>query len=228
MTSPVRVPRPTPRSNPDVELAPSPRRLTHLEVVRVPSRRQRTGAVVALAIAVVFASLLAAALLHSQVVSGQAHLDDIDRQIELERDGLARDRLALADSRSPVRIAEAAALRGMVKAPRQHWLSPVAGTTAVVTGEPPVTVASPGPAPVPGSEPAPGLVADTAPATTPAPATDTAPATAPASGGTTVATADPATSDDATAASGGATLTPGSTPTSEVTATPGAGSLAGQ
>lgn len=143
MTSPVRVPRPTPRRPLEVELTRPTRRLTHLEVVRVPTRRQRTGAVVALAIAVVFASLLAAALLHSQVVSSQARLDDIDRQIETERDALARDRLALADSRSPVRIAEAAAGRGMVEAPRQHWLSSDAGTTVVVTGE------EPDPAPAP-------------------------------------------------------------------------------
>lgn len=118
-----------------------------------------------LATLVVFASLLGAGLVHSQVVSAQAHLDQIDRQIGVERDQLAHERLALADRQSPKRIAEAAATRGMVLAPRQHWVSND-GKTAVVTGQ-----VVPAPAATAGTTP--GTTTDTTPSdTTP---TDTAP-----------------------------------------------------
>ncbi|MGI8754697.1 MAG: hypothetical protein ACR2MB_02330 [Acidimicrobiales bacterium] len=175
MTSPVRVPQSTPRPTRDLRSAPQRRPVRHLEVVPAPVRRRRSGAVVVLAALVVFASLLAAALVHSQVVSAQANLDRIDRQIGVERDQLAQERLALADRQSPKRIAEAAVARGMVLAPRQHWVSND-GRTAVVTGQ-----VAPGPGP--------GATAGTTPDTTADPTTTTAPvpgspeATPPAPGG---------------------------------------------
>ena len=88
-----------------------------------------------LALVVVFGSLMAAATFHALLVSGQSHLDQLEADLDAEREALARDRLALADLQSPARIAEEAAALGMVPAERQTWLSPGSGSDPVVTGE---------------------------------------------------------------------------------------------
>lgn len=134
MTSPVRASRlssAAPAVSPRRPAAPgridAPRRDArdrHLAVVAPASPRRRSGATVALAATIVFASMIAAGLMHSQVVSGQIHLDGVERQIEVERTGLAQDRLTLAGEQSPARIAEAATERGMVPSEGQRWLSP--------------------------------------------------------------------------------------------------------
>ena len=163
MTSPVRALPATPRPVREVARAPERRSVRHLEVVRSPARHRRTGALVALVVVVVFASLLAAALVHSQVVSGQAHLDKVERKIDLERDQLALDRQALADHQSPARIAEAASALGMVRATSRTVLSND-GTSSVVVGTP---------EPATGTSATDPVATDTPATKTPASATDT-------------------------------------------------------
>jgi cell division protein FtsL len=139
MTSPVRAPRPTPRRAP--QPAPAPRR-PHLRVVPPPARpkvgqavrRRRTGAVLGVAMVVVFGSLLASAMFHGMLVSGQSDLDRIDAQIQEERTALAQEKLELANLQSPARIAEEAARLGMVPSEQQHWVTPGSTDDPIVTG----------------------------------------------------------------------------------------------
>ncbi|WP_426572585.1 hypothetical protein [Aquihabitans sp. McL0605] len=135
MTSPVRAPRPTPRraAPPD----PAARR-AHLRVVaptgRQALRRRRTGAVFIVAAGLIFGSLMASAIFHGLLVSGQSNLDHMDTELQDQRSQLARERLELADLQSPARIAAEAEKMGMVPADRQHWLSPGTDAEPIVTG----------------------------------------------------------------------------------------------
>ena len=143
MTSPVRAPRPTPRRIAQPE--PAPRR-PHLRVVPPPSRpslrsatrpsvrRRRTGAVLAVAMVMVFGSLMASAMFHGLLVSGQSDLDRMDTQIQEERSALAQEKLELANLQSPARIAEEARKLGMLPADQQHWVTPGSTDDPVVTG----------------------------------------------------------------------------------------------
>jgi len=139
MTSPVRAPRPTPRRAP--QPAPVPSR-PHLRVVPPPAktslrpslRRRRTGAVLCVAMVIVFGSLMASAMFHGLLVSGQSDLDRLDQQIQDEKTGLAQDKLELANLQSPARIAEEAAKLGMVPADQVHWVTPGSTDAPVVTG----------------------------------------------------------------------------------------------
>lgn len=139
MTSPVRAPRPTPRRAP--QPAPAPRR-PHLRVVPPPTkpslrpavRRRRTGAVLGVAMVIVFGSLMASAMFHGLLVSGQSNLDRLDQQIQDEKTGLAQDKLELANLQSPERIAAEAEKLGMVPAEQQHWVTPGSTDAPVVTG----------------------------------------------------------------------------------------------
>jgi hypothetical protein len=83
-----------------------------------------------------FGALLASAVLFSVIVSGQARLDRLDKRIETEQQDLQRAKLALADARSPARIAKLATRRGMVLADQQSWVSPDSGAAPIVTGTP--------------------------------------------------------------------------------------------
>lgn len=139
MTSPVRAPRPTPRRI--AQPAPAPRR-PHLRVVPPPARpslrpsvrRRRTGAVLGVAMVIVFGSLMASAMFHGLLVSGQSDLDRLDTQIQEEKTALAQEKLELAHLQSPERIAEEAAKIGMVPADQQHWVTPGSTDDPVVTG----------------------------------------------------------------------------------------------
>ncbi|MCU1370021.1 MAG: hypothetical protein JWO77_1215 [Ilumatobacteraceae bacterium] len=141
MTSPVRAPRPTPRRAPQpVAVPPRP----HLRVVPPPgrpalrpsARRRRTGAVLGVAMVIVFGSLMASAMLHGLLVSGQSDLDRMDAQIQEERTSLAQEKLELANLQSPSRIAEEAEKLGMVPAEQQHWVTPGSTDDPIVTGTP--------------------------------------------------------------------------------------------
>lgn len=140
MTSPVRAPRPTPRRGP---VAPPPPRGAHLRVVDPPSRRaaraerrRPAGAVFVVATALVFGSLLTAAVLHGMLASGQANLDQLDTDLQTERTALAQAKLELANLQSPQRIATEAEAMGMRPADRQHWVSAADGETTVVERTP--------------------------------------------------------------------------------------------
>jgi len=82
--------------------------------------------------AVIFASLLASAVLHGLLASGQTHLDQLDADLRQERTELAREQLELANLRSPERIAAEAAADGMVPATTVHWMSAASGDETVV------------------------------------------------------------------------------------------------
>lgn len=131
MTSPVRAPRATPRSQPAAHPAPT---RPDLRVVDAPRRRSRAGLVVAASSVVVFAALLAGAVAHSLLVTGQVHLDDVGVEVRAEREKLQREQLRLARYESPARITAAARRIGMVPADQQNWVSPGADDAAVVTG----------------------------------------------------------------------------------------------
>ena len=142
MTSPVRAPRPTPRRVAQPE--PAPRR-PHLRVVPPPTRpavrpsvrRRRTRAVLVVAMAVVFGSLMASAMFHGLLVSGQSDLDRLDTQIQAEKSALAQEQLDVANLQSPARIAAEARKLGMVPADQQHWVTPGSTDEPVVTGRAP-------------------------------------------------------------------------------------------
>jgi hypothetical protein len=101
----------------------------------VLSRRARNVGVLSVAVVVVFGSLLASAVFHSMLVTGQAHLDDVNTEIRVEREALQRDQLRLASIQSPERIAREAVRLGMVKAERQTWINPGSDEPAVTTGD---------------------------------------------------------------------------------------------
>jgi hypothetical protein len=106
--------------------------------------------VLAVAVVLVFGSLMASAVFHGFLVSGQSHLDDLNRQLDNDRAELAREKLQLADLQSPERVADAAERLGMERSQRQRWLSPGTGADPVVTGDP--TVDAESTEPVGGSE----------------------------------------------------------------------------
>lgn len=124
-------PRPTPRSVPAV---PQARRAPALHVVEPPVRRYPARAVAVAAVVLVFGSMLASAVFHSVLVSGQARIDELERQVTAAEKGLAHDRLELARMSSPERIAEEAERLGLVIAERQTWIRPGSDAEPVVTG----------------------------------------------------------------------------------------------
>ncbi|CAN5807086.1 hypothetical protein BH10ACT1_BH10ACT1_42180 [soil metagenome] len=131
MTSPVRAPRATPRGVPIQPLGdPRP----DLRVVRAPARRSRTGMWFGLSVVLVFGALLVAAVAHSLLVGGQAHLDQVNRDIRTEKQLLEREQLQLAERQSPVRIAKEAEALGMVDGGAQQWMSPTSPSGPVDTG----------------------------------------------------------------------------------------------
>jgi type II secretory pathway pseudopilin PulG len=83
---------------------------------------------------VVFGSLMASAMFHGLLVSGQSDLDRLDTQIQEERTALAQEKLELANLQSPARIAEEARKLGMVPADQQHWVTPGSTDDPVITG----------------------------------------------------------------------------------------------
>ncbi len=136
MTSPARAPRTAPR-RPAARPAPAPAR-PNLRVVGPPVRRPRAARWFVLSVVIVFGALLASAVVHSLLVSGQAHLDQVDQQVRVENERLAREQARLADYQSPERIAREAAKLGMVPATDQTWVSDATdGTTATIS--PPTT-----------------------------------------------------------------------------------------
>lgn len=120
----------------------APRRLRAVPAVR-PS--PRVGFLAFAAMVMVFAILLAAAMAHSQLITGQRYLDHLGTRAARERSTADRLRLQVADLESPGRIVLAAQAQGMVLAQQTTWLR------AVRPGEtppsPPVTAPAPSTAP---------------------------------------------------------------------------------
>ena len=131
MTSPARAPRPTPRR----QAVPARPVRPDLRVVGPPVRRSRAGVGVIASALVVFVALFVAAVAHSLVVTSQVHLDRVGVKVRTEQELLQREKLRLATYQSPERITREAARLGMVPADEQNWLSPGAGSHAVVTGD---------------------------------------------------------------------------------------------
>lgn len=112
-----------------------PRAQRDLHVVSTPRRVRWGRAVVAMAIFSVFGSLLVSAVVHSMLVKGQSHIDDLNRQIRIERKALEEDRLDLARASSPARLAAEAKRLGLVEADTQTWIRPGSDAAPVVTGD---------------------------------------------------------------------------------------------
>jgi hypothetical protein len=92
--------------------------------------------VLVVAAGLVFGSLLAAAVFHGLLASGQAQLDQLDQQLQDERSSLAKEKLELANLQSPQRIATEAEAMGMHPADRQHWVSAANGDVTVIDRTP--------------------------------------------------------------------------------------------
>lgn len=117
MTSPV-VARPRHHiPAPDLRLVEQKARST-----RAPAR-VRPAVVLACAVVLVFSTLIAAAVVHSMLVSGQAELDDITAQTRIEEEALLQEQLELAKLQSPSSITSEAARMGMVSTQGDNWLA---------------------------------------------------------------------------------------------------------
>ncbi len=113
---------------------PAPRSRPDLRVVGEPAPRSRTGISVAASVIVVFGALVMVAMAHSMLVSGQAHLDQMNAQVRTERVLLQREQLRLADAQSPARITSEAQRLGMVPTEKPNWLSLKTGVPPVMAG----------------------------------------------------------------------------------------------
>ncbi|HEY4378096.1 MAG TPA: hypothetical protein VGM93_13100 [Acidimicrobiales bacterium] len=132
-------PRPTRARAAAPQRAPQrPAARPDLRVVGPPRARARTGPIVALALVVVFASLLASAVLHSVLVSDQQRLDHLNEQISAQQLSVQQERLTVARYQSPAHIVRAAVALHMVVPRSTNWLQPEAKASqrATTTGGP--------------------------------------------------------------------------------------------
>jgi cell division protein FtsL len=148
--SPRPVPRPQPRpasptgrvAAPPAKVAPTrePTQSPDLQVVPRRASRVRLGAVGAIALVLLFGSMLGLAVFHSILVQGQLHLDQTNRQIEQEQARERELRLQVAQLAAPDRILAAAEQRGMVQPNDRKYLAAVVPSNVVPP--PPTTKAS--------------------------------------------------------------------------------------
>lgn len=123
---------PSLRPAPEVRQTASP---TRLRVVPPQDRRRRRrrrirpGVVLAAGVVIVFAALMASAAIRSMLVTGQEDLDVTRAQIRTEQRLLQAEKVTLAASQSPTRIAAEAEALGMVATDDQRWLSLGPSTT---------------------------------------------------------------------------------------------------
>lgn len=135
MTSVARPLRPVPV----VRSLPTPIDLQVVRPRRRPARRSvRPGMVLAIGVVVVFAALLASAAIRSMLVSGQENLDLTRSQVQAEQQLLQSEKVQLAASQSPTRIAAEAEGLGMVATDDQRWVS-LGPSTTPTTDPIPVT-----------------------------------------------------------------------------------------
>lgn len=126
MTSPAVV---NPRHAAPAPILPGRTRRPSLTVVPTPHPRARRPAVaLSLAMVVVFAALLAGAVVHSMLVAGQAHLDKVTTQTRAEAEQLETEQFRLAALSSPERITREAERLGMVPGRPDNWLGPDGST----------------------------------------------------------------------------------------------------
>lgn len=107
--------------------------------LRVVPPRRPTGAVVVVALLVVFGVLLATAALNTVLVSGQRDLDRIEAEI---REGEQRNqalRLRVAELESPERIVAAATAAGMIQPDEVRWIALQPDGTSDVDADPRTT-----------------------------------------------------------------------------------------
>lgn len=90
----------------------------------VPPPRPRRGAAVAVvALVIVCASLLGTAVLHTMLVSGQRHVDQLDDRIRAVEQANQARRLEVAELESPVRVVAEAERAGMTRPDEVTWLT---------------------------------------------------------------------------------------------------------
>lgn len=128
-------------SSPFSDLAPAPQRRpqpqerpNHLRVVAPAERvrRRLTPAAVFVLTAVVFAVLLAVAVAHTLLVSGQVRLDELDAQLSSEQARYQELRKDVAELEAPTRIVGAAHELGMVTPDDLLYLQPPAADRSTV------------------------------------------------------------------------------------------------
>ena len=120
----IAVPERTPAVRPR-PTRPQPR--PDLKVVRPDQRRRRrvvTPVIGVLLTAGIFVLLLAVAIAHTLLVSGQVHLDHVDDQVTVEQARYQQLREQLAEAEAPDKIVAAARAQGMVSPPDVVYLQP--------------------------------------------------------------------------------------------------------
>lgn len=136
-----------------------------LRVVQEAKQRSRSRQLACAAVLVVmFGALLASAVFHSVLVSGQQRLDRLDQRVGERQNSLSRSQLRVAELSSPSRIVAAAKRSGMVVPGHTTWLAATPQTTpstprATPAGPRPSVGSTPSTAP--GSELASGKAAGT-------------------------------------------------------------------
>ncbi len=123
------VPAPAPQRHPS-----PPDRPSHLRVVAPAERvrRRLTPAAGVALTAFVFAVLLAVAVAHTLLVSGQVRLDDLDAQLGAEQARYQELRKDVAELEAPTRIVGAAHDLGMVTPADLLYLQPPAADRSTV------------------------------------------------------------------------------------------------
>ena len=133
---PTRPVRPMARVTPAREVRPTP----DLQVVPRRASRSRLGIIGAIALTLLFGSMLGLAVFHSVLVQGQLRLDQTNRRIEQEQARERELRLQVAQLAAPERILAAAEQRGMVQPNDRKYLAAVVPNNVVPP--PPTTKAS--------------------------------------------------------------------------------------
>lgn len=89
----------------------------------VPRPRRWPALLAGLAWSLVFLGLLGAAVFHTQLAGRQLRLDQLDRQVTVERERFDELRYERAELRSPIRLASAASELGMYRGRASTFVS---------------------------------------------------------------------------------------------------------
>lgn len=116
--------------------APARETRPDLRIVGRRRRRPSRGAVLIIAMTVVFCALLASAVFHALLAQGQQQLDRTDRHVNTAQQRYEKLRLQVDDLSSPQRIVSAAQNLGMITPDKVETITPAPGSGAAVPNVP--------------------------------------------------------------------------------------------